>query len=114
MEDPIRFDVWGTILPAGRETALAVIREQGIYPSEIELRKAVVRALRMGEPIQVARALGYSAALDFLRESGHFLGELAISQEGWAPHERTGYCEKHRLHYGGCLGCHVCQDFYVE
>lgn len=114
MEDPVRFDVWGRIIPAQREAALATIRSQKLYPSEVELRKGVNNAARTGGLIRVAKSLPYLSALNFMSQSKHFLCDQALSQEDWVPKDGTTYCEMHHFHFGGCLGCHVCRGVYVE
>ena len=114
MEDPIRFDVWAKIIPAQRGDALAAIGAQKVFPSEIELRKAINNALRTKGFIQVAKALAYAPALDFIKHSADFLSQPTLFQEGYGPNNRTAYCEKHNVHFGGCLGCHVCRGFYVQ
>ena len=113
MEEPIRFDVWAKIIPAQRKDALAAIRAQKVYLYESELRKALDNALRTGKPVRVAKSLSFSAVESFIRDS-KWLAEPMLCQESFLPSEASGFCEKHNLHFGGCLGCHVCSGFYVQ
>jgi len=114
VEDPIRFDIWGTVIPTRREAALIAARERGGYVSEIELRKAIGASCRSKIPVRVAKSVSYSLAMDFMRHSSASLHGQALYQEGFTPEDQTAYCEKHCFHFGGCLGCHVCRGFYVE
>jgi len=114
MEDPIRFDVWAKVIPEQRDAAIVTIRAQNIYNSEIELRKAINDAIRDSNLLQVARALSLSSALTFIEKSSQCFKEHTFCQESWAPSTDSEYCGKHNLHFGGCLGCHVCNGFYVR
>jgi hypothetical protein len=112
MEDPVRFHVWGKIIPAKREEALRVIRSQATYPDEVELRKAVMNCLREKRPVQVSLALGYSAAQQLTAAIAEQFEELTYSQEGYTPAGQ--FCPKHNFYFGGCLGCHLCSGFFEE
>lgn len=114
MEDPIKFDLWGKILAGERDRALSVLRSHKLYDSELELRKTVQSAVRCNAPVRVSSAMGYTEVTAFAGAVSSIFAELAVYQEGWTPHDKSQYCEQHDLHYGGCLGCHVCSGFYIR
>lgn len=114
MEDPIRFELWGTIVAERRESALRHLRDQAIFPTELELRKAVVRCVRDGEALRISRDLGYEAVQKLAAAVAETFNCLTYCQEGYAPFQASGFCQKHNHHYGGCLGCHVCSGFCDE
>jgi len=113
MEDPIRFDVWAKIAPSAREDALAALRANGVYVSEIELRKAVSESIRNDALVKVAKYLPLSTAENIMANSA-WLSEPRLYQEGYSDSEKAQFCPKHELHFGGCLGCHICRNFYVQ
>ena len=114
MECPVRFNVWGKIVSAHRELALLSIREQAVFGSEIELRKAISRAVQDDSLMQVSSALGYAEALKLIERTSLQFKDATLCQESWPPSDGSSYCAEHNFHFGGCLGCHVCQDFYVK
>lgn len=112
MEDPIRFILWGKIVPQQREEALSIIRSQAVFPSEMELRKAVSNSLRESRELPISSALGYLAVQELAASlTGTFSG-LTYCQESYGPSGGKAFCSAHNFHFGGCLGCHVCQGFY--
>ena len=114
MECPVKFNLWGTLAPEQRERALSVIRDQHVFSSEIELRKAVSSAIRETSPIQISSALGYEKVTEFSKEVSDIFASFTFCQEGWPPSDGSSFCSKHNFHFGGCLGCHVCSDFYTK
>lgn len=113
MESPVKFNVWGVINASRREEALSTIRKQGIHRSEIELRKAVSRAVQNNRTLQISAAIGYQSAKEFVRRIDDVFMGLTYCQEGHAPSlDKRLFCEKHNFHFGGCLGCHLCSGFY--
>ncbi len=111
MEDLIKFDVWGRLIPGFYDAALAEIRATRIYSSELELRQALNKARHGGFALKVAAGMSWSVAHQFLKNSS-WLQEPILYQEGRSPSDHLFYCEKHKLYFGGCLGCHVCSGFY--
>lgn len=113
MEDPVRFEVWGKIIPEMRAEALAALRIHSGRPSELELRKSVMTAVRENQPLLVSSALGYQAAQELTASLANAFSELVLCQEGWEPDSGL-YCPLHNFHFGGCLGCHICQGGYAR
>lgn len=111
MEDPIKFDVWGRLVPSAYAVALAAIRATEVYSGELELRKALNNARHGGFTLKVATGMSWSVAHQFLKNS-FWLQEPVLYQEGCSPADHLFYCAKHKLYFGGCLGCHVCSGFY--
>lgn len=114
MECPIRFNLWGTIVAEQRERALSIIRDQNVFTSEIELRKAVSSAIRDTSQIQISSALGYEKVTEFSKKVDGIFMALTFCQEGGQPSAGSSFCSKHNFHFGGCLGCHICNDFYAK
>jgi hypothetical protein len=110
MEEPVRFHVWGKIIPTKRQEALDVIRTQAVFPDEIELRKAIMKSVRENRLVQVSSALGYGAAQQLAASLEGWFEELTYSQEGYGPNAQ--YCPRHNFYFGGCLGCYLCSNFY--
>ena len=114
MEDPVRFDVWGRVLTEGRDGALEFVRSQSTYASEKQLRFAVSRSVQGNKRVLIAASCGWAAANELTDAASKLFADIALCQEGYSPSKTGSYCEVHKLHYGGCLGCHVCQDFYAR
>lgn len=111
MEDPVRIDLWGRLQPSKRDAALIFLRAHGAYPSEIELRKALVVAAREGPLMVLAQGLGYAAAMEAATAAGEMFDQLTYCQEDYGPD--APHCQKHNFHFGGGLGCHICRGFYA-
>jgi hypothetical protein len=116
MEEPVSITLWGKINPKMRQEALSFVRDQGVFPSEIELRKAVMSAIQTDEQMQISSALGYRAVRDLAATSASMFSDMTYCQEGYWPIPNPGdsYCEKHNFYFGGILGCHICSGFYRE
>jgi len=114
MEDPINFDLWGKPLATERERALDALRSHGVFESELDLRKVVHNAIRSNSLMKIAGAMGYAEVRALAQRFQSTFTQCAVYQAGWAPDGGGSYCDKHGLHYGGCLGCHVCSGFYVR
>ena len=112
MEDPIRFDVYAKFTELPSAAAVAHLVSSRVYASELEARKAINRSTRSGEHVVIARGQGWSGAL-VLARSLPTSADPRVTQEGYSPSELPHYCDKHSLHYGGCLGCHICGADYV-
>ncbi len=112
MEEPVKFNLWGRIIPDRREEALTVVRQQAVFPSEIELRKAVMSAIRTNEQMQISAAYGLGAVTDLANSLGTTFTDLTLCQECYWPAGEKTFCSEHNLHFGGCLGCHICSGFY--
>ena len=114
MEDPINFDLWGKPLATERERALDALRSHGSFESELELRKIVQNAIRSNSLMKISGAMGYAEARALAEMVQSTFTECTVYQAGWTPDGVSSYCDKHGLHYGGSLGCHVCSGFYVR
>ena len=107
MEDPIRFEVWGKVIPEQRDNALAILRAQSIFSSELELRKAANKAAYFNTALRISSSLGYGKAQKFAAAIRGIFEGLTFCQEGWLLDKTPHFCEKHNFHFAGCLGCHV-------
>ena len=114
MENPIHFDVWAQPLVERRELVLSVLQHSTVYSSELEARKLINSALQSNSQILTAKSLTYSDAQQFIKKNQSLFKNLALFQEGYSPGETRNFCSKHLLHYGGCLGCHICNEFYAR
>lgn len=112
MEEPVLIHVWGKIISDKRQAATAIIRAHGVFPSEMELRKAVMECLREKCHIQLSPALGYQAALQLASAVEAVFYEVTYTQEGYGP--KSEFCHAHNFHFGGVLGCHLCNGFFAE
>jgi hypothetical protein len=114
MEDPVRFEIWGKILPGKRDKVLPILSAQSIFPSELELRKALKKAVYFNVPLRISAPLDYANAQKLATAICDVFMELTYCQEGaTSPNEEQYFCEKHNFHFGGCLGCHICNGFYL-
>lgn len=113
MEDPVRFDVWAKPVGARRRQVLVALRQSRPLESELEVRKALNTALGAGKSVVLAKSLTYSQALQLMGESSTEFSDFDLCQEGYQVEEAQNFCTEHALHFGGCLGCHVCNGFYV-
>jgi hypothetical protein len=111
MEEPITFNVWGKLVRGSYETALTAIRATKMYSSELELRKALNNARHGGVAFKVAAGMSWSASHEFMKNSS-WLQQPILYQQGCSPSDHLAHCEMHKLYFGGCLGCPVCQGFY--
>jgi hypothetical protein len=112
MEEPVRVQLWAKIAPTMREEGLKLIRAQGVFASEIELRKAVMESVRDRRPMQVSLGLGYQNARQLASSNRAIFEEVTYCQEGYSP--SAAYCSDHNFHYGGIFGCHLCSGFYEK
>lgn len=114
MEDPIRFDIYAKAMPHAVAAAIGVLMTEGAYPSEVTARKAANHSRGEGNPIRIARGVIWARCKDVIANAEAAFSEFMVMQEGYAPGEAANFCEKHRLYYGGSLGCHVCSGFYAK
>jgi hypothetical protein len=112
MEEPVLIHVWGKIIPAKRQEATNVIRARAVFPSEMELRKAVMECLREKSHVQLSPALGYQAAQQLAAAVEGVFYEVTYTQEGYGP--KSEFCHAHNFHHGGVLGCHLCSGFFAK
>lgn len=115
MEDPVKFHLWAKVKTERRAQALTFIQGQSIFSSEIELRKAVSQSVMNDIRIQISSAHGYNAMQSLMNEAEVLFTDMALCQESYAPvaTDSPAYCGKHKFHFGGCLGCHICSGFYA-
>jgi hypothetical protein len=112
MEEPVLIHVWGKINPAKRGEATDVVRSHAVFPSEMELRKAVMECLREKSHIQLSSALGYQAAQQLASAVEGVFDGVTFAQEGYCPNSE--FCHAHNFHFGGVLGCHLCSGFFAK
>ena len=113
VEDPVRFDIWVTVRPDAAAKAVAELLRLDPRVREVEVRRRVNRSCREGVFIPLAACLPWSRVLATRAAPPAWAVELQCYQEGYSPdHPPAGYCPQHDLHYGGCLGCHVCSGFF--
>ena len=112
MEDPVRFDVYGYVVPEASAAAARALISHGAYASELEARAAAARGKHGSSPALIASHISWGTAQALRASSGPFR-DIVVLQEGYSPADSTNFCSVHGLHYGGILGCHVCSGFYV-
>jgi hypothetical protein len=114
VEDPIRFDIWVTVRPGAAAEAITELLSLDPQLSEVEARRRVSRSWREGVLIPLAGRVPWSQVLATRVAPPAWVRELRCYQEGYSPDlPPAGYCPEHDLHFGGCLGCHVCTGFFV-
>lgn len=113
MEDPILFDVFGTILSDKKLEAVSSLVGAGCYPKEFEARMAVYFSMKDGSQILLANRLKHGDANNFI-DNCTWATNFTLAQEGYSPDDANNYCREHNLHYGGILGCHICTNFYQK
>ena len=111
MEDPITFDVWGTVLSPRPPEARSVLQRINPELSDKAVLQALTNAAHTNEPMLLASNLGWRALEVVRAELEHYFGAVEASQSGCGPSkvQRMKYCLVHRLYYGGIFGCHVCE-----
>ena len=115
MEDPIRFDIYGKAHPHAVAAAAAMtLISSGAYSSEIAARKAANGSRSEGTHALVAKGIAWAECQKAMAGAEATFGEFLVMQEGYAPGEAAHFCEEHRIHHGGSLGCHVCSGFYAR
>jgi hypothetical protein len=87
---------------------------ESAYPSEVAARKAANQSRGEGNPIRIARGVTWARCRELMTNAEAAFSEFMVMQEGYVPGEAPNFCEKHRVHYGGSLGCHVCAGFYAK
>lgn len=114
MEDPVRFDIWVTVRSGAAAEAVADLLPLDPQVPEVEVRRRVSRSWRQGTFILLAARVSWSQVLAVRLTPPAWAAELRFYQEGSSPDlPPAGYCPEHDLHFGGCLGCHVCTGFFV-
>ncbi|MDB5310204.1 MAG: hypothetical protein JWO38_4406 [Gemmataceae bacterium] len=115
MENPVRFDLWAVVRPGVAAEAVAELRRLDPHLAEVEVRRRVSRSWREWTFIPLAGRVRWSQVLAVRAAPPAWAGQLRCYQEGYSPDEPPiGYCPEHDLHFGGCLGCHVCTGFFVR
>ena len=110
MEDPVQFDILALIRQnRQRDAEKALTLTLGL--PRLDLLKLINRSTK-GEKMTIARALSWSEVEHFRRNVPDWVEEYSICQEFYTPESATEYCPIHDLRFGGCIGCHVCNNFY--
>lgn len=114
MEEPITFDVWGVPNIDGRPELVLSLTSAFPLMTRTAVLLAVNKSVRERTPMLLAEKLGWQAATDARGALVPFADDVEVFQAGWTPNElsRMAWCATHKLHFGGCLGCHVCRGFF--
>ncbi|WP_265215825.1 hypothetical protein [Herbaspirillum lusitanum] len=111
MEDAVTFDVYAKAFAPHAEFSALVVTAN-VYGSELKARAAANEAKQLGGQVLIGKHIGWAQARAIVAKvAGRSATE--IMQAGYFPSETSQYCSEHDLHYGGCLGCHVCNNFFV-
>ncbi len=110
MEDPITFDLF---LKVHRGHNDEIVNWLKTDIPEIEKRKAVNKASINGDWLLVSKRIRWSLVHALKLNLPEWCRDSAVCQYGYIP-EELYFCKKHKLYYGGCLGCHVCTGFYKK
>jgi len=110
MEDPIRFDVWGTIAKGAFAVAKDELQSSDPGLPRLELLKRINKSIVEHKLIRVVTGIDWSQAQELLSNRPAWLESAAVFQEGYGPEDAAlHFCPAHNLYYGGILGCHVCR-----
>lgn len=72
-------------------------------------------SLASAGPFLLAPLAGWGEASALREGPPEWAEEVSVFQAGYGPAtDRLSFCARHRLWYGGVLGCHVCRDFHVS
>lgn len=114
MEDPIRFDVWGTVRKGANEPAVQWLCGSFPWQTVLKVRISVNKSTTQSVPISIAERKSWSEIEMLRRDSPPWLQSFEVFQEGYKPShkERLNYCSKHDFYSAG-LGCNVCKGFYL-
>jgi len=110
MEDPIQFDILVHIRKGKQRDAERALTASLEIP-RLELLKRINQATK-GNWMTVLHGASWVEVEEFRQHVPDWVQDYSVCQEGDSPESATAYCEEHSLWYGGCLGCHVCNDFY--
>ena len=120
MEDPCRFDVWAQIIRGAAHDAALFVSEWRHSLTPLELRREINRSMVQGEAILIASRVTWSQAQHIRDTPPSWASEIGVYQENYGPKDFAhpmrfrGHCKSHDLFYGGSLGCHVCNGFFVQ
>jgi hypothetical protein len=110
MEDPIQFDILVHIRQGRhRDAEVALTDRLGLHRLEVLMR--INRATKASW-MAIAHGVSWSEVEEFRQHVPDWVLDYSVCQEGYSAETAAAYCRKHDLWYGGCLGCHVCEDFY--
>ena len=110
MEDPIKFDLWGTGTSESRAWLIEELVVSRPELSRTEILRRVWDSVRRGSAIQLAGSLGWENATLERRRWLEHVPHVQVFQAGYGPAAVTTMhnCASHELFYAGCLGCPVC------
>jgi hypothetical protein len=114
VEDPVSFDLWGKIVSDKRSIAIKEISSLRPTLMQIEVRILVNNSIFNDDHILVVGNKGLDFVQTFQALSIDWLEDMCLYQYGCQPQDKTRYCKLHKLHYGGCLGCHICTGFFMH
>ncbi|WP_309741632.1 hypothetical protein [Chamaesiphon sp. OTE_20_metabat_361] len=114
MEDPIKFDLWCSIKKGFAKEGIAVISQLMPHLTKLETHLTINHSVVSSSQILLARSLSWAEVNDLKNRIVEFVVDTNVCQEGYNPNQsKNHYCKNHELIYGGCLGCHVCRNFYL-
>ena len=112
MEDPIRFDISARI-QHGHQSEAERDLAKSLQISRLDLLKQIYRSTH-GESMIIANGVSWSEIENFRQNVPDWVMDYSVYQEGYSPKLSPSYCKIHDFWYGGCLGCHVCRNFYKK
>ena len=112
VEDPVSFDLWGKVVSDRRSIAIKEISSLRSTLTQIEVRIQVNNSIVNNNHVLVTEDKGLDFVQTFQTLSVDWLEDFSLYQYRCQPQEKTRYCKLHKLHYGGCLGCHICTGFF--
>ena len=112
MEDPVTFDVYAKAFEPYADFLRLVVATNA-HESELKARVAANDALKLDDYTLIGKQVGWTQAQTILAMVAS-RSATKLMQAGYVPSETCQYCGKHDLYFGGCLGCHVCNDFFAK
>lgn len=112
MEDPVTFDVYAKAFEPYVDFLRLVVATKA-YKSELKARVAANNALKLDDYILIGKHVGWTQAQTILAKVVS-RSTTKLMQAGYVPSGSCQYCSKHDLYFGGCRGCHVCNDFFAK
>lgn len=112
MEEPVTFDVYAKAFEPYADF-LRLMAATNAYESQLKVRVAANNALNLGDFSLIGKHLSWTQAQSLLAEVAT-RSATKLMQAGYFPSKTLQYCVTHDFYYGGCLGCHVCNNFFTK
>ncbi len=119
MEDPVSFDVWARVSRGAIRDAATFVAAWQPQLTALEVHSEINRSIVQGDLILIARQLTWSQSERIRHTSPEWATDIHLYQEDYGPDDWdsfsnwNNYCDRHALYFGGCLGCHVCNGYYL-